>query len=170
MKKQDIRTLLIVEDDQSLNEMLSLWFEEQGYTGVSMQNATAALDWIEKGNCAHAIISDFRMPGLNGMEFLRAIREKGDSTPFILVTGYLDLKLARVALQLNCMDVLEKPMRLNDLIPIVDKALEIGIRRREVVTLLAQLSSEDPEMDRKVEKIEQLMLTTTKLCASVALL
>jgi DNA-binding NtrC family response regulator len=168
MNKQDIRTLLIVEDDESLNEMLSLWFEERGYTGVSMRSGAAALEWIEKGNCAHAIISDFRMPGLDGIEFLRALRKKGDCTPFILVTGYLDLHLARVALQLNCMDILEKPTTLNDLVAVADKALEVGIRRREINILLSQLGGRDPEVDQKVEKIEKLMLTATKLGASVA--
>lgn len=170
MHKQEIRTLLIVEDDEVLNEMLSSWFVEQGYTGVSMRNATSALAWLEKGNCAHAIISDFRMPGMNGMEFLQAIRSKGDCTPFILVTGYLDMKVARTALQLNCMDILEKPMALEDLAPVADKALEVGMRRREISALLAGLGRDHPELDRKIEKIEQLMLTTTKLCTSVATL
>ncbi len=168
VQKPEIRTLLIVEDDESLNEMLSNWFDEQGYTGVSMRTATSALAWLEKGNCAHAIISDFRMPGMNGMEFLQAIRSKGDNTPFILVTGFLDMKLARTALQLNCMDILEKPVALDELAPVADKALEVGMRRREITRLLAGLGQEFPELDKKVEKIEQLMLTTTKLCTSVA--
>ena len=168
VQKQEIRTLLIVEDDEILNDMLSSWFVEQGYTGVSMRTATSALTWLEKGNCAHAIISDFRMPGMDGMEFLQAIRSKGDNTPFILVTGYLDMKVARIALQLGCMDILEKPMALEDLAPVADKALEVGMRRREISNLLSRLGREYPELDKKIEKIEQLMLTTTKLCTSVA--
>jgi DNA-binding NtrC family response regulator len=168
MQKQEIRTLLIVEDDEGLNEMLSTWFVERGYTGVSMRTATSALAWLEKGNCAHAIISDLRMPGMDGMEFLHAIRSKGDNTPFILVTGYLDMKVARLAMQLNCMDVLEKPMSLEELAPVADKALEVGMRRRQISSLLAGLGRDHPELDKKIEKIEQLILTTTKLCTSVA--
>ncbi len=170
MPNHEIRTLLIVEDDENLNGMLSSWFEEQGYTGVSVPTATAALDWLEKGNCAHAIISDYRMPRMDGMELLQAIRRKGDCTPFILMTGFIDLKLARTALQLNCMDFVEKPMSLNDLAPIVDKALEVGIRQREITGLLANLKREHPELNPKFERIEQLLLTKEQIRASNAVL
>jgi hypothetical protein len=80
------------------------------------------------------------------------------------------MRLAKLALQLNCMDIVEKPMALKDLVVVADKALEVGIRRREISTLLSQLGGRDPEVDQKVEKIEQLMLTATKICASVAVL
>ena len=166
MNNSEIRTLLIVEDDESLNEALSMWFDARGYTGVSMRNAKDALDWLGEGNCAHAIISDFRMPGMTGLEFLRALRGTGDCTPFVLVTGHLDMKLARLALQLGCMDFLEKPMSLQELMLIADKALEVGIRRREIRSLLAHLSIENPQIDKKIEKIEHLWQTATKLCAS----
>ncbi|MDD1766076.1 MAG: PAS domain S-box protein, partial [Methanomassiliicoccales archaeon] len=83
---QEIATLY-VDDEPTLLEVAKSFIESAGNVNVDIaESATVALDMLSKQKY-DAIVSDYQMPGMNGIEFLKALRERNDNTPFILFTG-----------------------------------------------------------------------------------
>ena len=80
-------SVLYVDDEPDLLEICKIYLEESGQFVVdTVTSASSALDMIDKKRY-HAIIADYQMPGMNGIDFLRAVRGSGNQIPFILFTG-----------------------------------------------------------------------------------
>lgn len=78
--------VLFVDDVQSILNVAKIMLEREGLEVSTALSPRQALEIIDKERF-DAIVSDFRMPGMDGVEFLKTIRERGDNTPFILFTG-----------------------------------------------------------------------------------
>ncbi|MEJ2024431.1 MAG: sigma-54 dependent transcriptional regulator, partial [Deltaproteobacteria bacterium] len=81
---------------------------------------------IIEHNIPALVVSDVRMPGLNGIELLRKVRKKHDPIPFLLVTAYADVRDAVKALKLGAVDYLAKPVDLDEFLAAVGDALGVG--------------------------------------------
>jgi DNA-binding NtrC family response regulator len=127
------KDLLIVDDEllvcESLKEMLSL----EGYTVDAVQDGEAALEKIS-GNRYQLILSDMRMPGLNGIELLKELKGRAPDTAIIFITGHGHIEGAVEAIKLGAYDYLTKP--------IDDLRLKLSIQRAlEQQKLLASYNS-----------------------------
>ncbi len=115
--------ILIVDDEQSYRQLLSLVFEEQGNTIRTAMNGRQALDLLS-AEPADVIISDVKMPDMDGIEMLRAVRETLPDLGVILMTAFASVETAREAFKLGADDFIQKPFDVEELKLIVKKTLE----------------------------------------------
>ena len=115
--------ILIVDDEQSYRQLLSLVFEQQGNTIRTAMNGRQALDLLQ-AEPADIIISDVKMPDMDGIEMLRAVRETLPDLGVILMTAFASVETAREAFKLGADDFIQKPFDVEELKLIVRKTLE----------------------------------------------
>jgi two-component system, response regulator, stage 0 sporulation protein F len=95
--------ILIVDDESAVREVLSEYFEEQGYAVETAGDGEAALTIVRQDRL-DLVLLDVRMPGLDGVETLRRIRKVASSLAVIMVTANEDVDLARETLKLGALD------------------------------------------------------------------
>src|SRR5260221_3845827 len=115
--------ILIVDDEQSHRQLLTLVFEEQGNSIRTAMNGRQALDLLA-AEPADVIISDVKMPDMDGIEMLRAVRETLPDLGVILMTAFASVETAREAFKLGADDFIQKPFDVEELKLIVKKTLE----------------------------------------------
>jgi two-component system response regulator PilR (NtrC family) len=115
--------LLIVDDEQSYRQLLTLVFEGDGHYIRTAVNGREALSMLETES-ADVIISDVKMPDMNGIELLRAVRAVSPDTGVVLMTAFASVETAREAFKLGADDFIQKPFDVDELKIIVKKALD----------------------------------------------
>lgn len=119
---QEKHQLLLVDDDTTALNLMKELLETEGYTVDTAVSVESALENLS--NTAYkAIVSDIKMPGKSGMELLHScIREYGE-TPVILITGHGTIKNAVEALKMGAFEYLSKPVQLDELLLVLEKAI-----------------------------------------------
>lgn len=107
------RRILVVDDEPRTREAVSLYLQGLGYRVESTGDAQGGLDLVRKG--VDLVISDIRMPDMDGLEFLQEIRSLNPALPVILITGYPGPEASWDARQLEATAFLSKPFRLETL-------------------------------------------------------
>lgn len=115
--------ILIVDDEQSYRQLLSLVFESDGHIIRTAMNGREALELLSS-EPADVIISDVKMPDMDGIEMLRAVRETQPDLGVILMTAFASVQTAREAFKLGADDFIQKPFDVEELKLIVKKTLE----------------------------------------------
>lgn len=100
--------ILIVDDEQSVREVLSEYFIEQGYEVETAGDGEEALAQVQR-NTPDLVLLDVRMPGIDGVETLRRLRAIAPDVAVIMVTANEDVGLARDTLKLGALDYVAKP-------------------------------------------------------------
>jgi two-component system, NtrC family, response regulator HydG len=121
-------TLLVADDDPGLRESLQRTLTRAGYRVVLASDGRAALDQIQGGGL-DLILSDLKMPGLTGIELLRAAKALAPDVDVILLTAFGTIEEAVSAMKDGAYDFITKPFRGEQLIKVVAKALE----RRQLI-------------------------------------
>jgi two-component system, NtrC family, response regulator HydG len=124
----DPATLLIADDDPGLRESLERTLTREGYRVVLASDGRAALERVQAGG-VDLIVTDLKMPGLTGLELLRAAKAIMPDVDVILLTAFGTVEEAVKAMKDGAYDFLTKPFRREQLIKLVDKALE----RRDLI-------------------------------------
>ena len=123
-------TILYVDDEPAIGLILEDTLERAGHSTVGAHSVPEALQALAKGN-VDLIISDYRMPGLTGLEFLELLQQEGYDVPLIMLTGYATIEHAVAAIKAGAIDYITKPVRPEQLELAVDQALEFVRLRRE---------------------------------------
>src|SRR6266550_3749359 len=123
-------TILCLDDEPAIGLILQDTLERAGHTTVAAHNVPVALQALKNGT-VDLIISDYRMPGLTGLEFLALLRQEGYETPLIMLTGYGSIEHAVSAIKAGAIDYITKPVRPEQLELAVNQALEVVRLRRE---------------------------------------
>lgn len=114
-------SVLIVEDEPRLREMLLHALPDMGFTGAAAKSGEEGMKMMAEE--AHQIvILDLNLPGMSGIEFFEKVRETYPTTQVVVVTGFGDLETAQRAIQLNVADFLTKPCPLGELESALDRA------------------------------------------------
>src|SRR5216110_2169586 len=100
--------ILVVDDEAPVREVLTEYFATEGYAVEAATSGLEALSAV-RGGRADLVLLDVRMPGLDGVQVLRRIRELDDSVPVIMVTANEDVGLAKETLKLGAFDYVAKP-------------------------------------------------------------
>ena len=107
--------IMLIDDEETILNVLSAFLEDCGYTVCCAHNGAAALKKLETTPNIDLIISDIRMPKINGIDFLRAVQVRYPHLPTILITGHGDEKIATDAFYNGAYDYLKKPISLKNL-------------------------------------------------------
>ncbi|UCG52504.1 MAG: hybrid sensor histidine kinase/response regulator [Candidatus Latescibacterota bacterium] len=105
-----MRTIFFVDDDGLMREMVTRLLEKNSYRVRSFRSPIDALPLIDIGY-PDVLVSDVQMPGMSGLEFARRVRERVDTLPVILLTGYLTPEVEREARDLGVLHVFQKPIK-----------------------------------------------------------
>ena len=115
---------MVIDDEEKHRELYSAALRDADFNVATISSAEDALTALQTIH-PDMIISDVKMPGMNGISFLHKIRGKFPDLPFLLVTAFAEIKDAVKALKLGAVDYLEKPIDLNELQCAVNDALHI---------------------------------------------
>ena len=114
--------IAFVDDDERASDLFSRYARTEGLTVHGFQSVEAAQQWLQE-NPVDLVISDLKMPGMNGLEFLEWLRERWPDLPAILITGYSTIDNAIQALRLGASDFVKKPYDPEELIELVHRLL-----------------------------------------------
>jgi len=132
-------SILCVDDESSALLILRSSLDRAGHRTVGVTNVDAALAVLARGGI-DLIISDYRMPGTTGLEFLVKLAESGYETPLIMATGYASIEHAVASIKAGAVDYITKPFRSEQLELVVDQALEFARLRRENAALREEVT------------------------------
>jgi DNA-binding response OmpR family regulator len=114
LKMEQIR-VLVVDDELFVGELMKEYLSIIGYEVTAVSNGEDALSVFQQSP-PHIVILDIRMPGMGGMEVLKAIKEKNRTTAVIMLSAYGDPETVNEALRLGADHYLQKPMNLKHLV------------------------------------------------------
>jgi two-component system response regulator FixJ len=112
----------VVDDDLAVRQSLAFLLASDGLPVRLHESATAFLDSV-KSTPAGCIVTDVRMPGIDGIELIRRLRAQGIGLPIIVMTGHADVPLAVEAMKAGAVDFIEKPFNDDRFIAIIRMAL-----------------------------------------------
>ena len=130
--------VVFVEDDAAVRNSVSETLELAGFDVMPFESAELALPHLVSG-LPGIVISDVRLPGVDGFELLRQVRALDPTIPVIMVTGHGDVSMAVEAMHCGAYDFIEKPFAMERLVEVATRALEKRALRLEVDTLRRQL-------------------------------
>ncbi len=126
--------VLYVDDEPAIGLILQDSLERLGHSAMGATNVPEALQALSRGGI-DLIISDYRMPGLSGLEFLELLRDQGRDIPVIMLTGYATIEHAVASIKAGAADYITKPVQPEQLEHAVTQALEMNRLKRENETL-----------------------------------
>jgi DNA-binding NtrC family response regulator len=116
--------IVIVDDEPDLLDLLKLILTEKtGHKVMTTTNPHQALEWC-KTQKADLLISDLRMPEMEGIELLKLVKQFDPNLPCILVTAYGSIESAVESMRYEAFDYITKPFRKEQILVTVDKALK----------------------------------------------
>lgn len=150
--------ILIVEDDKAISGVLHSILSDENYEISLAEDGLEGLKLVEKEDF-DLIISDIKMPKLNGTDFMKqALQAKPDST-FVMISGHADIDTAVSSLKEGAYDFIAKPIDINRLLTSVKNALD----KRNLVKNNSSLQKENSTLKKKVNKKYQMIGTSTAL-------
>jgi two-component system, LuxR family, response regulator FixJ len=150
----DKTVIHVVDDDAAMRDSMAFLLDVNGFKPLVYDSASAFLAEapIDSLSC---VVSDIRMPGMNGIELVRKLKGKGSACPVILVTGHGDVALAVEAMKAGAADFIEKPFDDAALLGAIRTALEArpatqgdNVAKQEAEARLAELSPRERDVLR----------------------
>ena len=132
--------ILVVDDEVSNCELLQEFLQREGYVVTTATNGFEALEILTQQSF-HVVLSDLMMPKMSGVELLRELKETAPATIGIIFTGYGSIETAVEAIKAGAYDYVTKPIRLDELLLVLQRALNFQRLSYENVNLRRQLKA-----------------------------
>ncbi len=166
--------ILYVDDEPAIGLILQDRLERMGHSAIGAANVPEALGALEGGG-VDLIISDYKMPGLSGLEFLQLLNEQGRRIPLIMLTGHGTIEHAVAAIKAGAVDYITKPVQTEQLEHAVNTALELTRLKRENDALrqeVMQIRAERQIVAKSaaMQRVLQTVSTAAQTRATVLLL
>lgn len=113
-------TILIVDDETMARNLIEKILIREGYRVVQADNGTAALEILEQ-TPVDIIVSDIRMPGMNGFDLLKAVKTRYPSIPVIMITAFGDTYSVKDGLVLGADEYITKPFKSHEIALVVER-------------------------------------------------
>lgn len=144
-----VETILIVDDEEAIVRLLSLSLRSDGYRTLTASDGEEALAVVKDKN-PDLVITDIKMPKMDGLELLKAIKAHDPDKEVIIVTGHGDIDSTITALQYGASDFINKPVR--------DEALTIALSRaREKIEIREKLAEYTQDLEEKVKMATEVI-------------
>ena len=140
--------VLIADDEPSMRGMLSQLLEEEGYQAIEAENGDDALAIFKQSPCP-LVITDIRMPGLNGIELLQEIKRINPGTLVIIITSHASIDSVLTALRAGAYDYITKPFEdLSQIMSVVGRAAEQIELTAKNIYLIDKLKKGNEELEK----------------------
>jgi two-component system response regulator PilR (NtrC family) len=159
--------ILVVDDEKSMCEFLEIMLKKDGYEVATTTSGEEALDLLDK-NLYSMVLTDVKMPGVNGFDVLRKTKEVSPDTVVIMITAYGSPEGAVTAIKEGAYDYVTKPFRVEEVKLTIKKSLERSNLIRENIRLRQaveerykfwNLIGKSPKMQRVYELVEKVSQT-----------
>jgi RNA polymerase sigma factor (sigma-70 family) len=146
------QTVFIVDDDEAVRGALRLLMKSVGREAKTFASGDEFLDSCSPG-ISGCLILDIRMPGMSGLELQEKLHQQGVNIPIIFITGHGDVPMAVQAMKQGALEFLQKPFREQDLVDLVNQALEknenshkLALQRTEIEPRIAKLTPRERQI------------------------
>jgi two-component system response regulator FixJ len=136
--------VVVIDDDEAVLDSLRVLLESEGFNVETFERASTFLQRCE-GKLPGCLVTDVRMPDMDGLELLQALAARGPLPPVIVITGHGDVPLAVQAMKLGARDFIEKPFDTAELMTSIRAALTGAANSAAVVT--------DPDIGQRLERL-----------------
>lgn len=143
-------TILVVDDELLIRDLLYEFFTQEGYQVILAEDGERALELIEKQGFDVSLV-DLKMPGVDGMEVVRAVHRLDPDLPVIIMTGYPSFNSAVEALRQGVYDYVVKPFKVLELMHMVERA----IKEYRQVRQNRELSRKLAEVERQLQELQE---------------
>jgi DNA-binding NtrC family response regulator len=163
MKKR----ILVVEDEEKLRRVIELQLVSSGFDVDKAATAEEAIKIVDR---ADLVLTDLRLPNMDGLQFLAQIRRQNAQVPVLMMTAYGSVETAVEAMKAGATDFLLKPFSLDHLMQVVGKALEVRALREENRKLKEELGRryEYDNIIGRSEPMQEIFATVERVAASRA--
>ncbi|GAB4178508.1 MAG: sigma-54 dependent transcriptional regulator [Calditrichia bacterium] len=163
--------ILIVDDEHSVRESLSNWLEEEGYEIYSAETAEEATSILAEQD-VNLILLDIRLPGMNGLEFQKQIRQKQPDLIIIIMTAFASVDSAVEALKQGAYDYIVKPFDPDELTNIIRHALkeqQLESENKDLKQKLAEMTKFDEIIGESnaIRKVKELIYMVAQTDSNV---
>ena len=131
--------ILIVDDEESMRELLTIMLKREGYLVTAASNGEEAIRLLER-EIYDLVITDIKMPKINGLELLKDIKEIAPQTIVLMITAFASTETAVEAMKEGAYDYLTKPFKIDEVKLIIKNALEKKRLQTENILLRKELS------------------------------
>jgi PAS domain S-box-containing protein len=150
-------TLLLADDEEGIRTVLGIALADSGFEVLTAENGLEAFAVFQEAHPA-IVLTDIKMPGIDGIELLRRIKAEQPDTEVIMITGHGDMDLAIESLKLEATDFVTKPIN--------DDALAIALKRaKERISMRRQLREYTDNLERLVEAQSARLVEVERLAA-----
>ena len=160
-------TILIVEDEAKMRRLLELNLGEDGFQTLSAPDVETGLDLLRQ-NSVDLVLTDLKLPGMGGLEFLQTIKRQNANLPVVVMTAYGSVETAVEAMKAGASDYVLKPFSLAEMRMIVHKELDVRKLREENRSLREALGHryEYPNIIARSAKMQEVLAMVERVAAT----
>jgi DNA-binding NtrC family response regulator len=159
-----MQTILIVEDEAKMRRLLELNLAEAGFATLSAGDAETGLKLVNE-NHVNLVVTDLKLPGIDGLEFLQAIKRQNAALPVIVMTAFGSVETAVDAMKAGAADYVLKPFSLNEMRMVIRKELDVHALREENRSLREALGKRyaHPNIVARSPKMQEVLATIERV-------
>ena len=156
--------ILIVEDEAKMRRLLELNLGEDGFTTFSAGDAESGLKLLRE-NSIDLVLTDLKLPGMNGLEFLQAVKHQNAALPVVVMTAFGSVETAVEAMKAGASDYVLKPFSLAEMRMVIHKELDVHNLREENRTLREALGKRyaHPNIVARSPKMQEVLATVERV-------
>jgi DNA-binding NtrC family response regulator len=161
--------ILIVEDEAKMRRLLELNLGEDGFKTFSAEDAETGLKLLRE-NSIDLVLTDLKLPGMNGLEFLQTIKRQNAALPVVVMTAFGSVETAVEAMKAGASDYVLKPFSLAEMRMVVHKELDVRDLREENRTLREALGKRfsHPNVVARSPKMQEVLATVERVAPTNA--
>jgi len=149
-----MQKVLVIDDDRDMCALLERFLKRHGYEVIDFTVAKKALSWCEE-NTPDIVLCDLRLDTISGIEVMQRIKQKNPNIPFIIITGYSDVKTAVEIMKHGAYDYVTKPLFPDEILVTIKQALNHSARQQHGQVADTSDSEEDVATKEPVAKKER---------------
>src|SRR6202042_2552801 len=157
-------TILIVEDEAKMRRLLELNLGEDGFSTLSAGDAESGLKVLQE-NGVDLVVTDLKLPGMSGLEFLQTIKRQNAALPVVVMTAFGSVETAVEAMKTGASDYVLKPFSLTEMRMVIHKELDVRNLREENRSLREALGKRysHPNIVARSTKMQEVLATVERV-------